>query len=303
MEKKINLVELLKDCPKGMELDCTICNGVKFIELDRNPNFPIVVRAGNGYEFTLTKYGQVHNIDDATCVIFPKSKTTWEGFAPPCKFKDGDIVATTNGRYIGITTGGNSESSIPIYCLIKISGEFEAYFGYKEKWMFSRFATEEEKQKLFDAIKAKGCRWNAETKKLEKLIVPRFKVGDRIKWKGHDDSGRIEKIEDNVYHVDYGYDDGIIRVNLNMQDDYELVLDKFDINTLKPFESRVLVRDKNKGKWIGHFFSHYDSNSDRPYVCIGVDGLSEYKRCIPYEGNEHLLGTEGDCDEYYKNWK
>lgn len=38
MNKKINLVELLKDCHKGMELDCVICNGVTFVELDRNPN-------------------------------------------------------------------------------------------------------------------------------------------------------------------------------------------------------------------------------------------------------------------------
>lgn len=33
----------------------------------------------------------------------------------------------------------------------------------------SRFATEEEKQKLFDAIKVNGYKWNAETKTLEKI--------------------------------------------------------------------------------------------------------------------------------------
>ena len=31
------------------------------------------------------------------CVIFPKGKTTWEGFVPPCKFKDGDILTTNLG--------------------------------------------------------------------------------------------------------------------------------------------------------------------------------------------------------------
>lgn len=40
MENKINIAEILRNCPQGMELDCTICNGVKFRELDRNPNFP-----------------------------------------------------------------------------------------------------------------------------------------------------------------------------------------------------------------------------------------------------------------------
>ena len=43
-----------------------------------------------------------------------------------------------------------------------------------------RLATEEEKQKLYDAIKANGYKWNAGTKTLEKLVEPKFKVGDVI---------------------------------------------------------------------------------------------------------------------------
>ena len=31
-------------------------------------------------------------------------------------------------------------------------------------------------------------------------------------------------------------------------------------------------------------------------------GYNKYKQCIPYEGNEHLLGTTDDCDDYYKTW-
>lgn len=31
--------------------------------------------------------------------------------------------------------------------------------------------------------------------------------------------------------------------------------------------------------------------------------LSYFQQCIPYEGNEHLLGTTDDCDDYYKTWK
>ena len=37
-----------------------------------------------------------------------------------------------------------------------------------------RFATEEEKQKLFKAIKDNGYEWNAETKTLKKLVKPKF---------------------------------------------------------------------------------------------------------------------------------
>ena len=31
-------------------------------------------------------------------------------------------------------------------------------------------------------------------------------------------------------------------------------------------------------------------------------GGSYYYQCIPYKGNEYLLGTTDDCDEYFKIW-
>lgn len=27
---------------------------------------------------------------------------------------------------------------------------------------------------------------------------------------------------------------------------------------------------------------------------------AKWEQCIPYEGNEHLLGTANDCDDFYK---
>ena len=37
-------------------------------------------------------------------------------------------------------------------------------------------------------------------------------------------------------------------------------------------------------------------------IHFGGVGRSNSKQCIPYKGNEHLLGTTNDCDEFYKNW-
>lgn len=34
MNENLNLVEILKDCPKGMELDCTVYNDVTFLRVD-----------------------------------------------------------------------------------------------------------------------------------------------------------------------------------------------------------------------------------------------------------------------------
>lgn len=52
----------------------------------------------------------------------------------------------------------------------------------------------------------------------------------------------------------------------------------------KPFD-KVLVRDDNEADWKCDFFSNI-SNSGF-YHCINT----WWRQCIPYEGNEHLLGT------------
>ena len=57
--------------------------------------------------------------------------------------------------------------------------------------------------------------------------------------------------------------------------------------SFKPFD-KVLVRNGN-GIWGATFFSRYDNKSAWAYV--GVDCIN-WEQCIPYEGNEHLLGTD-----------
>lgn len=58
--------------------------------------------------------------------------------------------------------------------------------------------------------------------------------------------------------------------------------------SFKPFQ-KVLVRDDKDDVWKADYFSHYEEDDESlPYICVG----SLYKLCIPYEGNEHLLGTD-----------
>lgn len=243
--KKINIAELLKDCPNGMELDCTMYDNVSLAAVVCSVDYSIEIKTKSGIFTRLTKYGQYIMLDDAKCVIFPKGKTTWEGFLPPCRFKDGDVVATTDSSWIGITDGGYENEYIPTYCVIKDNVKFEAYFNKKRKWAFDRLATEEEKAKLFDTIKANGYKWNAETKTLEKLIEQ-----------------------------------------------------KFDITTLKPFD-KVLVRDNDEQMWTTDIFSFYNEKHVYHFMCVG----HYTNQCIPFEGNEHLLGKTDDCDDFYKTWE
>lgn len=296
--KKINIAELLKDCPKGMEFDCTMYNNVK---LDRVNNekvtFPIKVLREDGNFITLTKYGQYTDASFAKCVIFPKGKTTWEDFIPPCGFKNGDVVS--------INLGGNlwygiykEEHNQDLYCHVSYS-IVTGYTYYSDNSLCDvnnitdiRLATEEEKDKLFKVIKDNGYKWNPETKILEKLL--KFKVGDKIT--NGKTSLRIGYIDDEYY---YDISKNLAsRLPIKNQDKWNLIPKKFDITTLKPFQE-VLVRGNVGQKWIHDFFGFMDKEKGYPFVCVGHYVI----QCIPYNGNEHLLGKTDDCDDYYKTWE
>lgn len=68
--------------------------------------------------------------------------------------------------------------------------------------------------------------------------------------------------------------------------EYEYLLDEMPKRDFKPFE-RVLVRRTNQERWKLHLFSRRSEIDDK-YECLG--GVT-FSQCIPYEGNEHLLGT------------
>ena len=355
MENKINIAELLKDCPYGMELDCTMFDNVTFICVDNTrKHFPIEILVGGLHTKYLTKEGCYHNntlIQEAKCVIFPKGKTTWEGFQR--HFKDGDIVSATmypEGTWIGIFKQ-YEKNFFESHCSINACGEFRNSGIKNHSLTGIHLASENEKQKLFDAIKSNGYKWNDETKTLDKLCEPRFKVGDRIKYIESteyvgiiteitpDDfykvkcrngekyinisiqdryellmpkfkvgdrvkhisayaSGIVEKVSDKGYYINYPKGEGVCYISFTLEKDYELAPNKFDISTLKPFD-KVLVRHHNEQKWDISFFSHCNGQEKYKYSCI--NGFV-YAQCILYEGNEHLLDTTNNCDEFYKTW-
>lgn len=189
---KINVAELLSNCPKGMKLDCTIWGwNIEFDHINIiNEDYPIVCRDkwpdGRYNIRTFTKYGY-YSIFDSKCVIFPKGKTTWEGFVPPppCQFKNGDVIFVVNNE-----SGGDFQYEyIAIFKEIKRNKDLFVHGFYSDNDdIFSthpylceitnstriKFATEEQKEKLFNLIKINGYEWNSKTNTFCDLVEPKF---------------------------------------------------------------------------------------------------------------------------------
>lgn len=284
MENKINIAELLKDC-KGMKLYSPLCGECRVFNIYNGLGFDVICEDNTVYNFS---YDGRYNIMGECCIFPSKENRDWSTFQRP--FKDGDIASTINGKWIGIV-----KKSIDNACETYIAIHDGGIVYNNNIFSFERFATEEEKQKLFDTIKANGYHWNTETKTLEELVKPKFKVGDRIKYIYFDTKvAKVVKIHDKRYELDNGK-----FIEFQDENAYEISYDKFDITTLKSFESKVLVRDVDTHNWIGAFYSHYKPNEKKFYII----GDSYYLQCIPYESNKHLLGTTDDCDKYYKTWE
>lgn len=297
--KKINIAELLKDCPKGMELYSPLCGICVFDCLNMGT---IICKKQNTQEITFTSEGyyMLPVFDDCECMLFPsKDQRDWNKFHRP--FKNGDIVTWKDrGSLVAFIYKERKNIAVVKYHFALYAGSIGSLTNGEISLVENEivFATEEEKAKLFKELKRKGYHWNAETKTLETLIKPKFKVEDKVRHKKNGKQRIITKIHKDCYECDNRY-----ILLFEEQDDWELVIGKFDTNTLIPFESRVLVRHDKYNKWGGSFFSHIDNDlHSNCYKYVTTAGKS-YPMMIPYENNEHLLGSTKDCDNFYKTWE
>lgn len=79
---------------------------------------------------------------------------------------------------------------------------------------------------------------------------------------------------------------------------FKVPVEKFDPKEFQPFDKVLIKHNYWDERWVCNFFS--DILPDGEVHCIGV---TVYK-CIPYnDETKHLLGTTGDCPEYYKWWE
>ncbi len=172
--KEINIAELLKYCPKGTKLYSPLCGECVF---DRLYMGTIICKKQNTQEITFTSEGyyMLPVFDNCECMIFPsKDQRDWSKFQIP--FKDGDVVITTSNAiciYKSIHQAYKSKNFIDFYCVYRssdnqlvIKDNYDSHWGLFQK---RNLQPKKEAEKLFQAIKANGYKWNPQEKTLEKL--------------------------------------------------------------------------------------------------------------------------------------
>ena len=83
MNEKLNLVEILKDCPKGTKLYSTMYGEVEFERLKYGSNHPVIVKLKNEQFENFTSTGRWTESFDGECILFPsKDQRDWSKFKP-----------------------------------------------------------------------------------------------------------------------------------------------------------------------------------------------------------------------------
>lgn len=320
METKINITTILKDKPKGTKLYSTV-HGECTFETITDELFKINFCTS---KFGLTQTGKCvlikfgNMFDGGECIIFPSEKMRdWSKFA----WKKGDVLISMEGSKILFDKWVN-EDYTKFLGKIKVLGNSHCY-----DTAFYNLVSEEEAQEFIKSIeKTYGGKLNLETLEIEKT-QPEFKDGDILCvidssddyhyiliYKGQDDKHiyrYVAMFENNSLHIrkdahftkpkDYSMRyateeekkqlfSALEKEGKRWDSGKKEVVDLKPKVELKPFD-RVLVRNDKEDQWSANIFSY--QVRDNMYYCLGEN---YWRYCIPYIGNESLLGTTKDME-------
>ena len=318
MEEKINIAKILKDKPVGLKLYSNTFGYISFNVVHKDK---IYFLSEDDYTHSVKSNGKMY--DDGECVIFPsKEMRDWEKFS----WKKGDVLAGAFGALCIFDKWANDDYT-----------RFDAKFVTPksrgttfevEDWCK---ITNEAciRQYIRDIEEDNGGKLNLTTLEVEKH-QHEFKDGDIVFMKGI--KGRYfancifilrseykDGDERAFYYAFYNADDkfttaeyGNTRVHYSLrpatdsekQQIFEALAKKgkrwdaekkmiVNLKTkveLKPFD-KVLVRDSKSANWRANLFGYI--GKDGYYRCV----YANWVYCIPYIGNEHLLGTTKDVED------
>lgn len=180
MNNKINIADILKDCPKGMELYSPIYGKVGLLKVDSNSEYSIKTVTSIDRSASFTPYGRLYeNYPSAECLLFAsREMRDWTKF-----FKRGDVVYNKDGGMYAIFEGWVNDDYTEFNTTINYY-ESIASFGTEEVCYtdcFVKASDEERAVFIANAEKYYNGKYNPDTLRVEpvKLECP-FKLFDTV---------------------------------------------------------------------------------------------------------------------------
>lgn len=315
MEEKINIAKILKDKPVNTKLYSPLYGDVYFSYIGVRNNICVL-----HHRFTLSDFfynGRYTAYKESEIMLFPsKEMRDWSKFA----WKKGDVLVSKDNVYIifekfedDTYTRFKGKHYLWKECNV------EDYNKEETKMLTSVFekAADDVAQTYIKTIEEHlDGKLNLETLEIEKQLE--FKDGDIVVY------GKSVAICRKIYkhtlsfYISLNEMFGLLFADeVESSEEYRFATEEekqqlfvalekegkawdaekkqiVDIkkeHQFKPFE-KVLVRDSIDDVWRASFFSHIKENDGR-YVTTCVT----WKFCIPYIGNESLVGTTKDVED------
>lgn len=322
MDAKINIAKILKDKPEGTKLWTDMFGSVTlYVVTDACDAFQV---KHHNKEPWFDKEGKLCK-EGVLCIYPSKSMRDWSKFA----WKNGDILVNKDGDAHIIFEGFDDDTYETFNgnnYLWEKNGSTMCFSEYEDDLQTSEFnkANKEDAQEYIRKIEKRlGGKFYRETLEIEKL---EFNDGDIVYAdygnkqavfivsgktdlsEGYNsfialdlrgltlDMGCMSFFKEDLCKLRLAKEeekkqlfDALTKASMAWDAEKKQIVDLKPKVEIKPFD-KVLVRDETSSKWRVNLFGYKDE--DGYYNCVYANWIY----CIPYEGNEHLLGTNKDVE-------
>ena len=334
MEEKINIAKILKDKPVNTKLYSPLYGDVYFSYIGVRNNIIVLHHRFTLSDFLYN--GRYTAYKESEIMLFPsKDMRDWRKFA--WKKGDVLVCTDGKAEVIFERFDDDNYTSFVGKHYLESYGKDGDLLDYEQEHIgntanYTKESDETAQTYINTIEKRLGGKLNRETLEIEKT-QPEFKDGDIVFMKGIKSElfancifilkGEYKDGDERAfYYVFYNADDkftvaeyGNTKVHYSLRSatdsekqqlfdaltkegkawdaEKKMIVDLMPKMELKPFD-KVLCRDDIDEEWhIDLFESMQTDNSKYNYKCMA----NIWKCCIPYIGNEHLLGTIKDVED------
>ena len=319
METKINIAEILKNKPEGTKLWTDMFGSVTlYVVTDACDAFQV---KHHNKEPWFDEDGKLYK-EGVLCIYPSKSMRDWEKFS----WKKGDVLISDCGFMCIFKEWASDDYT-------KFNGCYFDGMPNTETAKYSKLDDNTAYGYIRDIENRCGGKLNLETLKIEKKT--KFEYGDiafadygnrQYVFIVSGETGLSECYNSSIYLdlssptsiVVFGtsfFKKDLCELRLATEEEkkqlfsalekkgevwdseHKMIVDLKPKVEFKPFD-KVLVRNTDTEEWFPGFFEKFDSTWNNPYHIMNRRSMTDFafKQCIPYIGNESLLGTTNNVE-------